>query len=881
MTRALYVLAVLCIAQGARIHKSANEEGQAAVHAFSRVHAEEPAEVTACRSKVTKADIAKCMCGSVNGKGLTESDLFDACAEVKAETKQLASNWECAVRVTGASSRCIVTDKENGPAEEIDEQEPAEEERQAPVPIDSFKAAAGECKKTHGRAHGGYNTAACITNLANGKGLSNDEVKDRCAALRNRKHGWAIMKAMPWSCSLLVTNGKTRCVPFHPFRRTPASKPIDVIITDGGNSPAVEEKQASDDPKNDDDLLDDLDDLEDEEEEILAVDCEGSFAEWSACSKPCGSGTRTRKFTISTQPDGGNACPADETEDCNEQECAIDCAGSWPEWGECPSACGGGTQTREYAVTTPADHGGKACPAAQSQKCNEQPCPVDCAGAWGDYGACSKPCGTGQQSRSFSVTTQAAHGGDACPAVLREEQPCNTNGCPVNCAGSFGAWGSCSEQCGGGSQSRSYDATTPAAFGGTACPASPESQDCNTHECAVHCEGSWGAWSACSKVCGGGTQTRNYATTTASAHGGQQCPVSPATRPCNAQACPIDCVSTWGSWGACSKKCGGGTQTRSITVSLQTANGGKACPASPISQACNTHECPVDCTGRMGGWSSCSKGCGGGTKTQVFHVKTPTKAGGKACPVAGGTQTCNTHACPINCDWGWSGWSTCSKQCGAGTQSRSINIRRHGANGGNACPASPESRNCNTHACACHHTATSFNSDGGGNAVYFDRHALNCGNRKMTRWRLIRDGWHQKIRFLYSCCDTPSSGGCSWRSTRLNDDGDGDSVYLDRHDVRCNSNEALQYWRLNRGPGQSAGWGTRRRTIKVDYKCCHTPNQGRCHSRSTRLNADGGGNTVYFDRHDLSCPSNEVMQRWHLNRMGTHNRVRFDYTCCR
>jgi hypothetical protein len=47
------------------------------------------------------------------------------------------------------------------------------------------------------------------------------------------------------------------------------------------------------------------------------------------------------------------------------------------------------------------------------------------------------------------------------------------------------------------------------------------------------------------------------------------------------------------------------------------------------------------------------------------------------------------------------------------------------------------------------------------------------------------------------------------------------------------------------------------------------------------LNSDGGGNTVYFDRHDLRCPGGEVMQRWHLNRMGTHNRVRFDYTCCR
>jgi len=872
MTGACYVLALLCVAQGARIHKSSNEGGQATVHRFSRVHADEPEEVTLCRNKVTKDEIAACMCGSVNDKGFSEADLIDACAEVKAETKELASKWTCAVRVTATDKRCIRQDREEGNAEEKDEEDAPEAEAPEPVAKSSFRSEAMKCKMAN-RLNKAV-AAECVCKLANGKGLSPADVKDRCKALRMS----VMIAAMPWSCSPLETKSSTRCVPFFPFRRTPEAKPVDVI-TDGGNSPLVEERQKQDDPKNGDDILDDLDDLE-EEEEILAVDCEGSFAAWSACSKPCGTGTRTRKFAITTQPDGGNACPADETEDCNEQECPVDCGGDFAEWEECSEPCGGGTQTRQYAVSEPAANGGTACPAAQTRKCNEQPCPVDCEGSWGGFGACSKPCGGGQQSRSYTVTTQAAHDGDACPSSLQESQACNTNECPVNCVGGWGAWGSCSEQCDGGSQSRTFGVTTPAAFGGTACPASPESQDCNTHDCPVHCDGSWGAWGACTAQCGGGSQTRSYATSTASANGGEKCPASPATRACNEQACAVDCVSTWGAWGACSKQCGGGTQQRSISISTKDAHGGKACPASPISQACNTHECPVDCKGRMGGWSSCSKGCGGGTKTQVFHVSKAPRAGGKACPVAGGTQSCNTHACPVNCDYGWSGWSSCSKACGGGTQTRSISIRRHGANGGNGCPSSPQSRGCNTHGCACHYTATSFNADGGGENIFFDRHSLNCGNRKMTRWKLIRDSWHRNIKFLMTCCDTPGTGGCSWRSTRLNDDGGGESVYLDRHDVRCNSNEALSYWKLNRGPGGS-GWGARRRTIKVDYKCCHTPDQGRCHSISTHLNSDGGGNTVYFDRHDLKCPGSEVMQRWHLNRMGTHNRVRFDYTCCR
>lgn len=50
---------------------------------------------------------------------------------------------------------------------------------------------------------------------------------------------------------------------------------------------------------------------------------------------------------------------------------------------------------------------------------------------------------------------------------------------------------------------------------------------------------------------------------------------------------PLDCVQS--DWGACSKTCGGGTQTR--TIITQSANGGTAC--GPTSQNCNTHACPA------------------------------------------------------------------------------------------------------------------------------------------------------------------------------------------------------------------------------------------------------------------------------------------------
>eukprot|EP01047_Picozoa_sp_COSAG01_P072056 COSAG01_NODE_11356_length_1952_cov_1.996762_1_plen_309_part_00 len=67
--------------------------------------------------------------------------------------------------------------------------------------------------------------------------------------------------------------------------------------------------------------------------------------------------------------------------------------------------------------------------------------PVNCVGAWGGWGGCSKVCGTGSQSRTYSISRNAAHGGSSCPASngQRQSRNCNTNSCPVNCVGYWAA----------------------------------------------------------------------------------------------------------------------------------------------------------------------------------------------------------------------------------------------------------------------------------------------------------------------------------------------------------------------------------------------------------------------------------------------------------
>lgn len=55
-------------------------------------------------------------------------------------------------------------------------------------------------------------------------------------------------------------------------------------------------------------------------------------------------------------------------------------------------------------------------------------------------------------------------------------------------------------------------------------------------------------------------------------------------------------TASYGSWGTCSKTCGGGTQTRTVT---NKGISGKTCSTSPQSQSCNTQSCSssgIDCS---------------------------------------------------------------------------------------------------------------------------------------------------------------------------------------------------------------------------------------------------------------------------------------------
>ena len=177
---------------------------------------------------------------------------------------------------------------------------------------------------------------------------------------------------------------------------------------------------------------------------------------------------------------------------------------------------------------------------------------------------------------------------------------------------------------------------------------------------------------------------------------------------CNLQACAKD--GGWGSWSSyspCSRTCGGGEKERTRQCDNPApSDGGEECSGeSNQIESCNPQACPVD--GGWGSWSphsSCSKTCGRGYKERTRQCNNPTPLhGGAECSgPPNQIESCNPQACPVDGGWGsWSSYSTCSRTCGGGTKSKYRNCNNpKPAHGGARCRgSSSQSKSCNTQEC--------------------------------------------------------------------------------------------------------------------------------------------------------------------------------------
>tara|TARA_B110000259_G_C13933850_1_gene369998 strand:+ start:176 stop:1009 length:834 start_codon:yes stop_codon:yes gene_type:complete len=115
---------------------------------------------------------------------------------------------------------------------------------------------------------------------------------------------------------------------------------------------------------------------------------------------------------------------------CNTQECPVpvNCVQSaWENSGVCNSSTGIQSQTR--TTTTAAQNSGTAC----GDLTREIPCDVNCVGDWsGTWSGCSEDCGTGEQTQTWEVSTPAINQGTCVNEGTTKSQPCNTQVCPLD-----------------------------------------------------------------------------------------------------------------------------------------------------------------------------------------------------------------------------------------------------------------------------------------------------------------------------------------------------------------------------------------------------------------------------------------------------------------
>lgn len=124
--------------------------------------------------------------------------------------------------------------------------------------------------------------------------------------------------------------------------------------------------------------------------------------------------------------------------------------------------------------------------------------------------------------------------------------------------------------------------------------------------------------------------------------------------------CSQKTESKQSSWnGSCSASCGGGKQYgTTITYYSDKYLSGVSCGndgGKSDSRSCNTQGCCSSTRVKnysYGSWSSCSRSCGGGTKTRTKTQNLISSYNGQSCGKGSSTtesQSCNTQSC---CNWG-------------------------------------------------------------------------------------------------------------------------------------------------------------------------------------------------------------------------------------
>ena len=387
-----------------------------------------------------------------------------------------------------------------------------------------------------------------------------------------------------------------------------------------------------------------------------------AWSDFSSCSKGCGGGQISRSRTVVLDPavDAesetahlyGDKCPAlVEQQLCNHKACAVSCSVSeWSDYGYCSKPCGGeGKQSRTRHVLTRGAHGGAACVSPmfkETRRCNTKPCDNECVMAeWESFSSCSAHCGGGTQVRMRKVLKHGTTVRNTCGATMEERQ-CNTESCPdlpspddckepsniaLPSIGFASCTGSDEQPCSNafdGSADKSWQPAAdkpvsilielkmPYVVTELRAPTLAEEMMVTVdfmdgREAQILALGNHTVLDSPVKI-----QKANISFAGLPASGMNSIEMIG----CASSA--VDCVaSSWSTFTACSKACGGGDQERSRSVEQQATAGGASCGHLVEKRQCRTQPCSQGCTvSEWSPFSACTTHCSGGFQKRTRKV---------------------------------------------------------------------------------------------------------------------------------------------------------------------------------------------------------------------------------------------------------------------
>ncbi|XP_060095443.1 A disintegrin and metalloproteinase with thrombospondin motifs 9 isoform X1 [Heteronotia binoei] len=414
---------------------------------------------------------------------------------------------------------------------------------------------------------------------------------------------------------------------------------------------------------------------------------------WGQCTAMCGQGYQMRAVKcvvgayVSVVDD--NECNAatkpTDTQDCETAPCRLHpsnpetkerAPGShrtqwrFGSWTPCSTTCGKGTRMRYVSCRD--DQGSVADEAACFQlpkPSATEVCTVTPCGRWKamEWSSCSVTCGQGKVTRQvvcIDYNDQVVERSECDPEdIPATEQDCSMPSCQqIN---------------------QDYNRPIHPFPYPDYRPKSNHGGNLNRNQGRGHAHGGsqWrtGPWGACSSTCAGGFQRRVVVCQDENGYTASNC--DGRAKPDEQRSCESGPCPQWayGSWGECTKPCGGGTRTRLVVCQLP--NGERFTDLSceildkpPDREQCNVQDCPREAAWNTGPWSSCSVPCGRGQRYRDVYClsKDGKHLENDLCKHLAKPniqKKCRGGRCP---KWKTGDWGQCSVSCGRGIQQRNV-----------------------------------------------------------------------------------------------------------------------------------------------------------------------------------------------------------------